>query len=255
MKRAVVAPIALGVLLMAGWAVLAGPGTVLLPTPAQVVTSLVANLAEASFWGYLGITVLEALGGVLLGVLVAMPLAVLIHWSEWVSAAVNPFLGATQAIPAIAVAPLLVLWIGYGLLPVILLCALIVFFPILISAVVGLRQVDADVVDAGRMDGATTWQLLIQIELPMALPSILGGLRNGVSLAVTGAIVGEMVMGGNGLGSVLTVQRGNVDTAGMVATIIVLAAIASTGYAIVLGAERNSSAVNSLLSNRSESSR
>jgi NitT/TauT family transport system permease protein len=254
MKRAAIAPILLGVLLVAGWAVLAGPGTILLPTPARVVASLVASLVDPGFWGYVAVTVVEALGGVLLGVAVALPLAVLIHWSEWVSAAVNPFLGATQAIPAIALAPLLVLWIGYGLVPVILLCALIVFFPILISAVVGLRHVDAEVVDAGRMDGATAWQLLVHIELPMALPSILGGLRNGVSLAVTGAIVGEMVMGGTGLGTVLTVQRGNVDTAGMIATIVVLAAIASAAYGVVLYAERHSRIVNSLRPNRSESS-
>lgn len=254
MKRAAIAPILLGALLVAGWAVVAGPGTILLPTPADVVGSLAASLLDPDFWGYVAVTVLEALGGVALGVAVALPLAVLIHWSEWVSAAVNPFLGATQAIPAIALAPLLVLWIGYGLVPVILLCALIVFFPILISAVVGLRHVDGAVVDAGRMDGATTWQLLIHIEAPMALPSILGGLRNGVSLAVTGAIVGEMVMGGNGLGTVLTVQRGNVDTAGMIATIVVLAAIASAAYALVLSAERNSRIVNSLRPTRSESS-
>jgi NitT/TauT family transport system permease protein len=219
-----------------------------------VGTSLVRSLSDPGYWSYVALTVVEALGGVVLGVAVALPLAVLIHWSEWVSAAVNPFLGATQAIPAIALAPLLVLWIGYGLVPVILLCALIVFFPILISAVVGLRHVDAAVVDAGRMDGATRWQLLVHIELPMALPSILGGLRNGVSLAVTGAIVGEMVMGGNGLGTVLTVQRGNVDTAGMIATIVVLAAIASAAYALVLHAERTSRIVNSLRPNRSENS-
>ena len=254
MARTTIAPVVLGAVLIAGWAVVAGPGTVLLPTPGQVAASLVVNLADPGFWGYVAITVVEALGGVLLGAAVALPLAVLIHWSAWVSAAVNPFLGATQAIPAIALAPLLVLWIGYGLVPVILLCALIVFFPILISAVVGLRHVDAAVVDAGRMDGASIWQLLVQIELPMALPSILGGLRNGVSLAVTGAIVGEMVMGGNGLGTILTVQRGNVDTAGMLATIVVLAAIASAAYAVVLYAERHSRIVNSLRTNRSESS-
>ena len=163
MKRAAIAPIALGALLLVAWATVAGPGTVLLPTPGQVVSSLAASLLDPSFWSYVGVTVVEALGGVVLGILVALPLAVLIHWSEWVSAAVNPFLGATQAIPAIAIAPLLVLWIGYGRVPVILLCALIVFFPILIAAVVGLRHVDAAVVDAGRMDGASAWQMLFHI--------------------------------------------------------------------------------------------
>ena len=173
-------------------------------------------------------------------------MAMLIHRSRWVNAAVTPFLGATQAIPAVALAPLLVLWLGYGLVPVIILCALIVFFPILIAAVIGLKHVDADVVDAGRIDGASSLALLYFVELPMALPSILGGLRNGVTLAVTGAIVGEMVMGGNGLGQVLTIQRGSVDTAGMFATIIVLCVFASGAYALILLWERRSRIVNSL---------
>jgi NitT/TauT family transport system permease protein len=246
MRREAIAPIALGALLLAGWAVSAGAGSPLLPTPVAVGLRLLQDLGTPSFWGYLGTTVAEALGGVIIGVAVALPLAMLIHRSRWAAAAVNPFLGATQAIPAIALAPLLVLWIGYGLGPVILLCALIVFFPILIAAVVGLRHVDGEAIDAARMDGANSGQLMAHIELPMALPSILGGLRNGVSLAVTGAIVGEMVMGGSGLGTVLNVQRNNVDTAGMLATIVWLALLASSAFAAVLIAERSSRIVSSL---------
>lgn len=254
MRREVIAPLVLGAALLTGWIVVAGPGSALLPTPMAVGARLIDDLRTWSFWGYFAVTVVEAMGGVIIGVAVAMPLAVLIHRSRWFASAVNPFLGATQAIPAIALAPLLVLWIGYGLGSVMALCALIVFFPILIAAVVGLRHVDAEAVDAARMDGAGNWQLLIHIELPMAMPSILGGLRNGVTLAVTGAIVGEMVMGGTGLGTVLTVQRGNVDTAGMFASIFWLSAIASSAYAAVLLWERNSRIINSLNS-RSERSR
>lgn len=247
MKREALAPILLGVLLLAGWAISAGPGSVLLPTPGAVASRLISDLADPIYWGYLGVTVAEAFGGALLGAAVALPLAVLIHRSRWVAAGVHPFLGATQAIPAVALAPLLVLWLNYGLFSVIVLCALIVFFPILISTVVGLRHVDAEVVDAARIDGAGGWALLTQIELPMALPSILAGVRNGVTLAVTGAIVGEMVMGGAGLGTILTIQRGSVDTAGMVATIIVLALIASSAYAAIHFWERRSRVINSLI--------
>lgn len=251
MRREAIAPIALGALLIAGWAIAAGSGSPLLPTPGAVALRLAQDVVSPEFWGYLAVTVAEALGGVVIGVAVALPLAVMIHRSRWAAAAVNPFLGATQAIPAIALAPLLVLWLGYGLGPVIVLCALIVFFPILIAAVVGMRHVDGEVIDAAHMDGANGWQLLWHVELPMALPSILGGLRNGVSLAVTGAIVGEMVMGGSGLGTVLNVQRYNVDTAGMIATIIWLALLASAAFVVVLFAERNSRIVSSL-NNRSE---
>ena len=246
MKREALAPVLLGALLLGGWAVAAGPGSVLLPTPGDVAARLVADLADPDYWGYLWVTLAEAVGGAVLGAAVALPLAVLIHRSRWAAAAVHPFLGATQAIPAIALAPLLVLWLDYGLPSVIVLCALIVFFPILISAVVGLRHVDPDVVDAGRIDGAGGLALLTQVELPMALPSVLGGVRNGVTLAVTGAIVGEMVMGGTGLGTVLTIQRESVDTAGMFATILVLTVIASTAYAAIHLWERRSRIINSL---------
>ncbi|MGC3994016.1 MAG: ABC transporter permease [Propionicimonas sp.] len=246
MRRELLAPLLLGVVLLVGWILTAGQGSVLLPTPGKVAARLVSDLTDPVYWSYLLVTLGEAFGGALLGTAVALPLAVLIHRSRWVAAAVNPFLGATQAIPAIALAPLLVLWLGYGLGPVIILCALIVFFPILISAVVGLRHVDADVVDAGRIDGASSLALLVNVELPMALPSILGGVRNGVTLAVTGAIVGEMVMGGAGLGTVLTIQRESVDTAGMVSTIIVLCVIASAAYAAIHLWERHSRIIDSL---------
>ena len=246
MRREVLAPVLLGAVLLVGWAATAGQGSVLLPTPGVVAARLASDLSDPTYWTHLSVTLVEAFGGALLGTAVALPLAVVVHRSRWVASAVNPFLGATQAIPAIALAPLLVLWLGYGLVPVIILCALIVFFPILISAVVGLRHVDADVVDAGRIDGASSWRLLVHVELPMALPSILGGVRNGVTLAVTGAIVGEMVMGGSGLGTVLTVQRESVDTAGMVATILVLCVIASAAYAAIHLWERRSRIIDSL---------
>ncbi|MBI5028180.1 MAG: ABC transporter permease [Actinobacteria bacterium] len=253
MRREMLAPVLLGVVLLGGWAALAGGGSLLLPTPGAVAASLASNLSDPAYWGYVWLTLVEAFGGALLGTAVALPLAVLIHRSRWAAAAVNPFLGATQAIPAIALAPLLVLWLGFGLVPVVVLCALIVFFPILISAVVGLRHVDGDVVDAGRIDGASSARLLLYVELPMALPSILGGVRNGVTLAVTGAIVGEMVMGGVGLGTVLTVQRQSSDTAGMFATILVLAVIASAAYALIHLWERNSRIIESLQRTREAS--
>ena len=246
MRREVLAPALLGVLMLSGWTLTAGSGSVLLPTPGSVIARLATDLSDPVYWGYLGFTLAEAFGGALLGVAVALPLAVALHRSAWAAAAVNPFLGATQAIPAIALAPLLVLWLGYGLRSVVVLCALIVFFPILISAVVGLRHVDADVVDAARIDGASSLDLLLHVELPMALPSVLGGVRNGVTLAVTGAIVGEMVMGGQGLGTILTIQRESVDTAGMLATIIVLCLVASAAYSAVHFWERRSRIIDSL---------
>lgn len=245
----VAAPWVFGVVLVLGWYVTTWVAQVpgfLLPTPDAVVVRLAQLLADGPFWGYTATTLLESLGGSALGAAVALPLAVLIHRSRWVNAALIPYLGATQAIPAIAIAPVLVLWVGYGLWPVVLLCALLVFFPILVAAVVGLRHVPAHVVDAARIDGASSAALLRHIELPLALPSVLAGLRNGFTLSVTGAVVGEMVMGGRGLGQLLTVQRDSLDTAGMFGTIAVLAAMASLAYTGIHLVERRSRVMQSL---------
>ncbi|MFT3875718.1 MAG: ABC transporter permease [Propioniciclava sp.] len=237
------APWLFGAALLLGWALfvaLAAPPPYLMPSPAAVAGRLASSLANPGFWPYVSTTFAAALGGCALGVAVALPMAIGIHRSRFLSAAITPFLGATQAIPAIAIAPLLAIWVGYGLGPIVLLCALMVFFPILVSSVVGLRHVDPDVVDAARMDGAGRLALLAFIELPLALPNVLAGLRNGFALSVTGAVVGEMVMGGAGLGQLLTVQRDAVDTAGMFATIAVLCALASGLYGLVYLVERRS---------------
>ena len=154
-----------------------------------------------------------------------------------------PFNGVVALDADIAVAPLLAIWVGYGIGPIVLLCALMVFFPILVASVLGLRLVDPLVVDAALMDGAGSFSLLVSIELPLALPSILAGLRNGFALSVTGAVVGEMVMGGQGLGQLLTLQRDSVDTAGMFGTILVLCAMASALYGVISVIERRSATV------------
>ena len=248
-RRRFVAPWALAILLVLAWQAAVALGEMpvfLLPGPAAVAARLVTLLGDPATWPYLGSTLAEALGGSALGAAVALPLAVLIHRSRWVGAAVSPFLGATQAIPAVAIAPLLALWFGYGVRPIVLLCALLVFFPILVASVVGLRHVDASVVDAARMDGAGPAGLLAHVELPLALPSILGGVRNGFTLSVTGAVVGEMVIGGEGLGQLLTVQRQANDTAGMFATIVVLCVLASVAYGAIHLVEVRSRVIDSL---------
>ena len=167
------------------------------------------------------------------------PIVRITHWSIALAVLANALVTEEGSGPHI--------WVGYGLGPIILLCALMVFFPILVSSVVGLRHVDPQVVDAARMDGAGSIALLRHIELPLALPNVLAGLRNGFTLSVTGAVVGEMVMGGSGLGQLLTVQRDSVDTAGMFATIVVLCAMASGLYGLIHLIERRSRTVASLL--------
>jgi len=238
----IVAPICLGTFLLAGWYVttaLRVYPNYLIPTPGAVAKAIWDGLIiYADMWGFIGTTLTAALLGSLLGFCVALPLAVLIYRSRLVSAAVIPFLGATQAIPAIALAPLLVTWVGFNTLGRVLLCAVMVFFPILVSSVVGFRHIDQEILSAAQVDGAGSLSLLFEIEIPSALPNILAGVRNGFTLSITGAVVGEMVMGGGGLGSLLYAQWASFNVAGMFATIFILIVLATTLYTLVSIVER-----------------
>lgn len=215
-------PLLLGVIVVCAWSLAAtavGPG--ILPGPGRVASRLITELGDGLI-GYAGSTFAVSALGSLLGLLVAIPLGYLVAHFPLASAAISPYLAATQAVPAVALAPLLVVWFGYGALPTALLCALMVFFPIAINTTLGFARLDADIVGAARVDGAGRWQLLTWIEMPLALPAILAGVRNGFVLSVTGAVVGEFVMGGNGLGQLLAVYRDRADTTGMIAVLSAL---------------------------------
>jgi NitT/TauT family transport system permease protein len=170
-------------------------------------------------------------------VAVAVPLGYGIARSRLLARALEPFVAASQALPAVAIAPLLVLWLGYGLKAIAVLCALIVFFPMVVNTAVGIRTLDREILDAARVDGAGFWPLLLHFELPLALPVILAGLRTALTLSITGAVVGEFVIGDRGLGGLLTIARGNFDTPLAFATIAMLMVLASCMYAIAWALE------------------
>lgn len=229
----ILAPVALGIVLLIVWQFLVQSGlvsTFLLPAPADVLGSLWVSFTQDALLSYTQVTLIESLAGCALGAAVALPLGYIIMRSRLVASAVQPYLAASQALPAVALAPLLALWLGYGLPPVIALCALIVFFPMVITTVLGLRLLDQDVLDAARVEGANRWALLRAIEVPLALPSILAGIRTSLTLSITGAVVGEFVVGGAGLGELLSVQRGNADSAGVFSTLLMLALLAAALY-------------------------
>ncbi len=237
LTRRLLAPLVTGVAVVAVWAALApGLGAAVLPGPWAVLERFRLELIEGGLLAHAAITLGVSALGCVLGVLIAFPLGYLIAHLPIVSAAVGPYLAASQAIPAVALAPLLVVWVGYGTLPTALLCTLMVFFPITINTVLGFTRLDPDVIGAARVDGAGTLTLLAWIEFPLALPAILAGIRNGFVLSVTGAVVGEFVMGGQGLGQLLAVYRDRGDTTGMLAVLgaLVLAAIALFGLVRLL---------------------
>lgn len=238
-RRATLPPVTLGVVLVLVWALLSAVlGSATVPSPVDLGERLALEIADGDILYAAAETFGVSALGSLLGLLVALPLGYLLAHSSTATAALGPYLAASQAIPAVAFAPLLALWFGYDAFPKALLCALLVFFPILLNTVLGLSTLDRDIVGAARVDGAGAGRLLLYIEAPMALPAVLTGVRNGFVLSVTGAVVGEFVMGGSGLGELLSVFRDRVDTAGMVATLLVLAALAVAINLAVRGLER-----------------
>jgi NitT/TauT family transport system permease protein len=230
------APVLPGVALLVAWQFAVQTQLVsefLLPLPADVLRSFWVSLTSDSLLAYAQTTLIESVLGCAFGALVALPLAYTIVHSRLAASAIQPYLAASQALPAIAIAPLIALWLGYGLTPVIALCALIVFFPMVITAVLGLRSLDRDVLDAARTEGAGSWALLWRIEFPLALPSVLAGLRASLTLSITGAVVGEFVVGGQGLGELLLIDRSYADSAGVFATLLTLALLAALLYGLV----------------------
>lgn len=237
----VAAPVLTGVVALALLELITRSGAVpdrFLPAPSAVLVRIGRELAEGNLVGHAASTLLESLAGCLIGFVVALPLGYLVSHFRAFSAAVSPYLVASQAIPAVAVAPLLVLWFGYGLFPVALLCALLVFFPIYMNTAYGFRALPEQIIGAARVDGASRAQLLVHIEGPLALPAILTGVRNGFVLSVTGAVVGEFVMGGEGLGVLLSVYRDRSDVTGLFAVLAALAGLAVSIFLLVRLLER-----------------
>jgi NitT/TauT family transport system permease protein len=230
----VVPPIALAVFILLGWYVSTASGSVpgfILPTPADVLSSLFDGLRSGLFLSNALVTVQESLLGFCLAVIVALPTGYGIAKSRLFAASVQPYLAAGQAIPAIVIAPLLVLWLGYGVLPIIILCMLVVLFPMVITTALGVQTIDHTLTDAARVEGASGWQMLLHIEFPLALPGILAAVRTGLTLSITGALVGEFVLSGNlGLGSLVLQAKNQFNMPLMFATLIILAALAALYY-------------------------
>jgi NitT/TauT family transport system permease protein len=185
----------------------------ILPTPEQVGVRFAQAISDGSLLRNTGVTLLEILVGLALGVSIATILGYLLARSLHLEQLLSPYIVASQSIPVVAIAPLLVIWFGPGLFSKILICALIVFFPVLVNTVVGVRSVPEDLRDLMRSLQASRWLTLRYLELPAALPVFLGGLRIGATLSVIGAVVGEFVGANSGLGYMVNYARGLFDTA------------------------------------------
>ena len=230
--------VAVAVLLAVWWALAQVTPVVLLPDPIDVVGRVWRWVGASIGWRYAWPTLAAALLGSGLALVVALPLGFIVAHSRLLGAVIEPFIAFSQTVPLVAVAPLLVLWVGYGTTPIAMLCAIIAFFPMVTTTVVGLRSLDMRIIETAWLDGADAWQRLIHLEVPVAAPAILAGVRGGVVLSMTGAIVGEFVMGGEGLGTLLTISREAADTTGVFAVLILIAVMAAALVALLSVLER-----------------
>lgn len=211
----------------------------ILPTPFAVAQKAFAVLTDGSLLHHTAVTLLEIALGLTLGVSSALVLGYVLGKNRAVEQFVAPYLVASQSVPVVAIAPLLVIWFGSGLLSKVLVCALITFFPTLISTIVGLRTVDRDLSDLMRSLKANRWQTFRKLELPSALPIVFGGLKLSVILAVVGAVVAEFMGASAGLGFLISLARGVFDTPLMFVAIISLVVIAQGLYLALSLLERN----------------
>ena len=154
---------------------------------------------------------IEILAGFFLSILIGVPLAVVIVYSPTAESFLYPPMVASQAIPKVAIAPLFIVWMGYGLAPKIWIAFLIAFFPIVIDTVVGLRSIHPAMLQLGRSMGGSSFKVFLKLRLPSALPNVFAGMKVAITLAVVGAITGEFVGSQSGLGYLMTSASGQMD--------------------------------------------
>ncbi len=210
----------------------------ILPTPLDVAARFASMLLDGRLLLHTAVTLIEVLLGLLVGGGVATLTGYALAKSPTAEKLLSPYLIASQAIPVAAIAPLLIIWFGPGTGSKVLICALTVFFPVLINTIVGLRAVPENLRDVMRSMRATPRQTLVLLEIPAALPVFLAGLRVGATLSVIGAVVGELVGADKGLGFLINLGRGQYDTALVFVAVGGLVTIALLLYGSVLLLEK-----------------
>jgi NitT/TauT family transport system permease protein len=208
----------------------------LLPAPSLILDSFVEDWRL--IWINLWPTLTEILVGYLLSIVIGIPLATFIVYSSLAERTLYPPMIASQAIPKVAIAPLFMVWMGYGMMPKIWIAFLIAFFPIVIDTVVGLRSIPPEMIQLGRSMGGGRFRVFMKLRLPNALPNVFGGLKVAITLAVVGAITGEFVGSQEGLGYLLTSASGKMETPLVFAVLITISVVAMILFILVELAEK-----------------
>jgi len=231
----------LAVFLVAWQAIVAlgGYPPFILPGPLTVAQRFARAWTDGTMWPHFTTTIVEILLGFAIGASLALVVGVVLARSRLAERLLSPYLVAAQATPILALAPLIALWFGTGLPSKLVITTLIVFFPVAVATMVGLRSVDPRLIEMARAFRATNAQVVRRVEIPAALPAILGGMRVGITLAVIGAIIGEWAGGDRGLGVLINVARGSLfDIPLMFATLATLALVGVSLYLVMVLIER-----------------
>jgi NitT/TauT family transport system permease protein len=219
--------------------VVTGTPDYILPAPEVVAERAVRAIRSGLLWEHTSVTLSEILLGLAVGAASAIAVGTALGKSVVIERVLSPYIVAAQSVPILALAPLLDIWFGGGLLARVLICALIVFFPIAIATMVGIRSADPLLIEMFRSLGATPGQRTTRLEIPSALPVIFGGLRVGVTLAVIGAVVAEWAGASSGLGVLINIaNQGLFDTPLMFVALVTLAVIGIGLHGLVVSVER-----------------
>ena len=232
-------PAALLLALLAGWeayARLSGVADIVLPAPSAILTALYED--RVLLWSNFTVTAGEIGLGMLVALVLGLACAVAIHFSGTLRRALYPLLVSSQTIPIVLVAPLLVAWWGFGIVPKLAIVALICFFPIVVSTLDALQRVDADLGKLMRTFGGSRWQTFRMVEAPAALPGLLTGAKLSVAVASIGAVFAEMAGADAGLGNLLLKAIPSLETPRAFAAVLILSAFALTLFGLLAFAER-----------------
>ena len=210
-----------------------GLSPLILPTPLMVWESLVENTLNGLLPMHAWTTLTEIILGFLLGCALGITLGVITAQSELMRTILGPYILASQAMPKLALAPIMVVWLGFGIAPKVVITALVCFFPLLENTIIGLTSTNSYQLELFRALTAKNWQTFLKLRIPSALPVIFAGLRVAITLAVVGAVVGEYVGANKGLGALVIVTQGNFDTPLMFAIFVYLTVIGIVLYNIL----------------------
>jgi ABC-type nitrate/sulfonate/bicarbonate transport system permease component len=230
----VAAPVALMLLIVAAWEALVWlfeVQTFVLPAPSQILTAIYTE--RGIIFGHLEVTLLEIFSGYALAAVVGFALSVAIVYSKAFRRGVLPLIVASQTIPVIAIAPILVIWFGYNVAPRIIVTALVAFFPLTVAFVTGLQALEAEFINFFRSLNANGFQIFMKLRLPAALPNIFGGLKVASTLAVIGATIGEWVGANAGLGYLMSQDTAQLNTTRVFASLVVLGVVGMAFFALV----------------------